>query len=41
MKIKKRLRELNENLHKVLVDSGWIPLKEPRSLVGATVVLGI
>lgn len=35
MKIKRRIPELNESLHKELIDSGWIPLKEYDSLAVA------
>jgi len=40
MKIKKRLPAFNESLHKELVCSGWITLREPGSLAG-TIVLSI
>ncbi len=40
MKFKKRLPEFNESLHKEIVNSGWITLKEPRSLV-STIILSI
>ena len=38
MKIIKKLPDLNESLHKELIDSGWKILKEPGSLVGAIIL---
>lgn len=38
MKIKKRLPEFNESLHKELINGGWITLREPGSLVSAIIL---
>ena len=32
MKIKNRIPQFNEGLHKELIDSGWTPLKEPNNI---------
>jgi len=38
MKIQSKMPETNDRLHITLMDSGWVPLKEPKNLVTAIIL---